>query len=281
MDHFQITYQGKNWNEDYAYVTDNFGFVLDGATALTDQKFSHMHTDSEWLVQTLGEYLKKHLDNTKKNYFDILKSSVKFVTNKFEKLVKDKKVIDYPSSTISAFRKNNDSIEFYTLGDSFILVEDIFGNIFEIHDSRNDINDAIALSRIEDMAIKNNISLRQARVNYPEIVISGRALRNSRGHQYIFTNDSDAINQGICFSMEEKFVSKIIIVSDGFAQSYNLFNLFNMKKFIKKINNINDAKKIYKKLRRKQKRDKDCIKFPRFKETDDASLVYVKINKRN
>ena len=48
MEFFSLSKPGREWNEDRCYACKDFAFVLDGATSLTRQKFSSLHSDAEW-----------------------------------------------------------------------------------------------------------------------------------------------------------------------------------------------------------------------------------------
>jgi len=277
METFQLSYAGKQWNEDYVFVADNFGFVLDGVTSSSKHNFSNMRSDVVWYCQTLGEYIKKHICS-KKSIFEILKAAVKRTAESYEKLARGKKVLDFPKSTISLFRIVGDVVEFYTLGDSVILIEDIFGKVFKFFDSRNGINDNIALTVMKYFSTKEKKSIRQTRLDHPEIIHWGKNLCNTRGHQYVLSKNVDDVDYGICFSIDVKLISKVIVLSDGFSQAFDLFKLETEESFVKKINKKTDAEKIYKKLRKMQQKDKDCNKFLRTKETDDSSIGFLKIN---
>ena len=276
MEYFKLSYAGKQWNEDCVYVCENYGFVLDGASTLVKQKFSDMHSDAEWYSSTLGNYLKENLDNYSNTLFKTIEDAVYFIKKEYEKLANGSIIEDFPSSSASIFRINNEKIEFYTIYDSIILVEDIFGNVFDVFDSRNTINDNIVLSYACKKAREEGLKMNQITKKHPEIVLKGRNLRNTCGHQYVLANNVDAVKNGVCFSIDKNLVSKLIILSDGFSQCFDMFKFISQEKFVKKINNIKDAEKMYKKLRRKQKKDPEGQKYLRYKESDDASIVYAK-----
>lgn len=273
MKKFVLSYKSKQWNEDFAYVCDDYGFVLDGATAVTSQKFSNLDSDAEWYSKTMGNFLINNLEDKSKSIFEIVRSGIKSIKKEYKKLSKGSEVIDFPSSTLSLARIIGENVEFYTISDSIILVEDIFGNVFEVFDSRNAINDSIRMSYIQGKVYNEKLTILEARQKYPDIIFDGRKLRNTIGHQYVLADDEDAADEGIAFSMEKKFIKKIVILSDGFSQCFDLFKFVSPEEFVKKINCEKDAIKMYEKLVKMQNKDFDCKKFLRFKKTDDASLV--------
>ena len=125
------------------------------------------------------------------------------------------------------------------------------------------------------IAKENNITVNEARQKYPSVIAEGRKLRNTIGHQYVLADKEKAVDEGISFSMPINLIKKIIIVSDGFSQCFDLFKFVNKENFIKSINSKEDAIKFYKKLNKLQNKDNLCKKFARFKKTDDASMACV------
>lgn len=273
MKTFSLSYKSKQWNEDFAYACNDYGFVLDGATAVTNQKFSALDSDAEWYSMTMGRFLINNLGDKDKSIFEIIKKGIKSIKKEYKNFSGDSEVLDFPSSTLSLARIVDENIEFYTICDSMILVEDIFGNVFEIFDSRNAVNDSIRMSYILDKVNNERLTVPEVRVKYPDIIFNGRKLRNTIGHQYVLADDEKVVDNGIFFSMQKSFVKKIVILSDGFSQCFDLFKFVSAEEFVKKINCEEDAIKFYKKLTKMQNKDADCKKFLRFKKTDDASLV--------
>ncbi len=85
----------------------------------------------------------------------------------------------------------------------------------------------------------------------------------------------EAVNHGFRFQIEKKLVDKVVLMSDGYADILD-FNILTKESIFNKINNNNDAQKYYKKLVKVQNKDIYCQKYPRFKITDDSTIVVVK-----
>ena len=84
----------------------------------------------------------------------------------------------------------------------------------------------------------------------------------------------DAVNYALIGTVPKNLIKKIIILSDGYSQIYEVFHYVHSKKLITKINSEQDAQKFYNKLFKLQEKDKKCNKFLRFKVRDDSTLVY-------
>ena len=220
--------------------------------------------------------METNLYNKDKTLFEILEEGVLKIKKEYALLAKDNKVLDFPSAAASIVRLNGDLVEFYTIYDCIILVQDIFGNIFDIYDSRNAINDNIVMTSARAKATELGLTTKQVGQKYPEIISEGRQLRNTYGHQYVLADDVSAVKNGICFSMKKNLVQKIMIMSDGFSQCFDMFKFISKEKFMNKINSLKDIEKYYNKLRKHQKKDSEGQKYLRYKESDDATIVVMK-----
>jgi hypothetical protein len=278
MKYFEFTRAGREWNEDACFVSDDFGFVLDGATNVSGQNFSGAESDAKWFSNEWKEYLISALHQDK-DIMEILRTGVDVITKKYKKLSKNAKIIDYPSSAVSIARRRNGKIEFYVLGDSPIIVKTILGKSFLIEDSRNTINDAICKSEVELISKENNISLIEARKLHPEIVAAGRAKKNTLGYYYVLADSKKAIDFGFLFEIPEKLVSKVLIMSDGYSQVYDLVGFMTSDEMAKTINTIEDAEKVFVKLKKYQNSDPTGKKYVRFKLSDDATIVCMNFEK--
>ena len=278
MEHFTFTKPGREWNEDRVYSCDDFAFVLDGATCLFNDHYSKYATDAEWYSNWWCEYLKKSLGNTKKEIPDILKAGIKKVVKDYQKLAKDNVIEDFPSSTVSIVRRNNGMLEFYSLTDSSMVVLSKSGICITIQEQGNTVKDAFTIMKVLDTGKKHNMPLMEARHKFGEIVQQARIRKNqfALGGYYVLADSEEAINHGIYASVEEALIDKVLILSDGYSQVYDVVKFMPPEKLIKKINSYADAEKIYNKLVKYQQKDKLAKKYYRFKVSDDTSLAYLK-----
>ena len=274
MKFFTFTKAGINWNEDRCYVCEKFGFVLDGATSLFEQKFSKFSTDAEWYSNWWKEYLIKNLPNTKKSIKEIVRKGIVDVTSAYIKLSKGEVVKDFPSSTISVFRVVEENIEYFCLGDSPILIETKSNYAFSVCKTDLILVDEINKCIIEDHANKENIDYIFAREQFSEFINEARKRKNSQNGYYILADFPDAVNYALIGIVPKNLIKKIIILSDGYSQIYEVFHYVHSKKLITKINSEKDVQKFYNKLFKLQEKDKKCNKFLRFKVRDDSTLVY-------
>ena len=147
------------------------------------------------------------------------------------------------------------------------------GRVDTVRDTRNTINDFAIQSMVKAIAVKENISVREANKRHPELVLEGRLRRNNYGSYYILADDKDAIREGMYQEFNKDVIKKVLIMSDGYSQTFDLFKFISEEELMKKLNNIEDAKKIFNKLFSLQNKDALGDKYIRFKTSDDATVV--------
>ena len=273
MDYFSFTKAGRAWNEDRCYVCEDYGFVLDGATGFTKQKFSEYTSDAEWFSDTWKDYLIEALKDMSKSLNTIVKEGIEVVKQKMDLLSKNQTIEDYPSSTISMFRINGDSIEYFVLGDSPMIFLTNHNQCFYFMSEALLRNDDINKAIVQDYAIKNNVDMITARYKYGQCILDGRSLKNTSDAYYILADDVNAIQHSLYGKIPKHIISKILVLSDGYSQICEVFKKCSFEELVKKINSLKDATKMYNKLYKWQEKDKQCNKYIRFKTRDDSSLV--------
>ena len=275
MEFFSLTKAGKDWNEDRLFVSEDFAFVLDGATSLTKEKYSSFNSDAEWCAEWWQNYLRQAM---KSNIplCDIVREGIKKHIKDFKALAKNNPITDFPSTTIAAVRRVNGKLELYVLGDSILLFKTKAGFTFHISEARVDFIDKTNISILLDKAKKEKLSLAQTGKKYPEYVLDGRMRKNLKFGYSILSNDVKAADNAIYTFIDEELIDKMFILSDGFSQVFDTVKFLTENEFVNKINCRKDAEKVYAKLYKLQEKDKLCYKYPRLKLRDDASLVCIK-----
>ncbi|MBE7075868.1 MAG: hypothetical protein E7375_02210 [Clostridiales bacterium] len=272
---FCFTRAGRDWNEDKGFVCKDFGFVLDGATTVVNQKFSNCESDAQWSSNWWNDYLKEALTDKNKSIAQILKVGVKKSTKEFRKFAKGH-IEDFPSCTASIVRRLGDKIEFYVLANSPIVVRAKTGQVFTIIDPLNNIMTDIIGVIYKDLALKENITIPEAKKKYPEHILDGRKIKNTFGGYYVLANSAEAVNHGIYTTIDANLIDKVLIMSDGFSQVFDLMKFISPEEMTDKINSVEDAERVYNKLYEIQEMDKEEDKYFRFKVRDDATLVCMK-----
>ncbi|MBQ8425392.1 MAG: protein phosphatase 2C domain-containing protein [Clostridia bacterium] len=272
MKHFSFSRAGRAWNEDRCYSCEDYAFVLDGATSLFNQKFSNLNSDAEWYSEWWCNFLTTALSDYSKSVPEILQDGVGKVVEEFKKLAGDCEVTDFPSACISIARRKDGMVEIYTLGDSPIILQSKNDMSIVVADTLNNVNDDIHKMIIKDIAVKNNMSIIEAKTKFPDCIKHGRNMKNSFGGHYILADSKDAILHGVYKKVDESLLNKIILVTDGYSQIFDLFEKYTINEVANKIDSLEDVENLYQELYNLQENDPEGNNFIRFKMRDDATL---------
>lgn len=278
MEHFSLSVAGRSWNEDRAYSCNEFAFVLDGASALVKEKYSNFTSDAEWCSNWWYNYLKSELCDTTKPILQILKEGVVKSVVEFGQLSKGANVIDFPCTTVSIVRRVNGFLEMYALADSPILIRAKSGLTLVFEDTLNTVNEGFNAIRIKQLSLKDNCSVVETRLKYPQILKRNIEVKNKIGGYYVLSNSVDAIDHGVYNKIEENLIDKVMILSDGYSQAYDTVKFTSVEELLNMVSNIQQAKDVLSKLKDYQNQDVGGDKYIRFKLTDDASIAYLKFD---
>ena len=275
MKFFTFTKACKSWNEDRCFACEDFAFVLDGEGSVTKQVFTDFPSDTEWYSEWWHGNLIEKLKDKSRSIPEILSEGIERVAKEYKTYSGASEVLDHPSCTVSIIRRKGGKLEVFVLGDSPILVQSKTGMIFEISDTVNNINDNVNKMILKDLSLKHGISVLEARKKFPECITNGRLRKNTSGNYFVLAEKPEAISHSVQISFPENLVSKILIMSDGFSQVYDLFEIFTTKELCNKIKTNQDAQQVYDELYACQEKDPECNEFVRFKKRDDSTIVVL------
>lgn len=265
-------------NEDKVTIIDGAAWVLDGATGLTGKRITEKETDALWYVESLDNYLRKHI-NSSKPIKEIIKNAVKEVKEKYSKYdgFNALEEIDYPCAALSLVKFNSKELEYYVIGDCTLIYSQENKSIKEIVDKRLIALEEKILKKMREVSKVNNISILDSRKLCNDEVISVRKLKNKPNGYWILELDEGAVDKGLYNKIPISNETSICITSDGFSQYYDTFNLSrDYKEFISEVKEKN-IENIFNTLYEEQEKDSSCNSYPRLKKRDDASIVYFNL----
>ncbi len=262
-------------NEDNCFVSNNFGFVIDGATGKNKVKITNDESDAKWFSNSWKEFLIKNLANHNLTISEIVKKGIVEINNQLKQF-ENYAIADLkPSAAIAIFRVNENKIEYFVLADCSLVVTKKDGTTTVI--TKDDITmiDGKYLNLIKTMAIKNNLSMLEAK-KLPEVnkfAVKMFKNRNTENGGWVLSNSLEAVdNAKIGFFILDE-VKSIIGLSDGFSQIYDLFNHVTPEKLSNDLANGSSLENYYNTLFNLQNEDKDCEVYLRSKIRDDATAI--------
>lgn len=265
---------GALYNEDIYEANPNYAFVLDGATGLLKEKVSDMETDAQWYVHEWRNYLIHNIMDNSKTLVQIIKEGILLISKKYLQFEGADKVVSRPSSGISLFRVINNKLQYFLLGDCSQIITKTDESI--IHMQIQDLPrlDGINLDRMVKVAHENGISKTiDARPLINNFLVETRLSQNTDKGYWILSDNPDAADHALTGETDFSEVQQVICLSDGYSQIYDTFKIYSVEKFAELIGASNNLSEVHNVLWNLQEKDKYCIKYPRFKLRDDATIV--------
>ena len=267
----KLSKTSKETNEDLICTGDNYAFVLDGATSLGNN--INETNDAYWYVKTFSSYLSKFIkdDNAKL----AVKKSIKEMSKELGKYTENKESnLDIPSSCIALIKENEDNFELFVLGDCSI----IYGNkdnqtLVTKYDIRK--LDEEKIEKMKEIAQEKGINVCDTYEYVLPDLIQQRLLRNKENSYYVLDIAENAVDHAEYIKVPKENIDIILLMSDGFSSYYDCLNIEkDYKSFFLK-NYVTSVEELYEELRHVEKDDYLLNKHPRFKETDDASIIKI------
>lgn len=269
-----ISNAGNKINEDIVYVTDNYGWVIDGATGLNNKNFTNSNSDANWFVNEWNNYLKENISDKSASIKEIIIKGIEYISNKFYGITGLKHVdkVDLPSASIVLLRINNKIVEYFLLGDCTLIVQNNNDESLIIKQNLLDILDNKAKIEMAKLMTNEGMNFIQARQKIKPLLIKHRMLKNIKNGYWTLEFDKNAVENSICGFLEVDECKKTLLMSDGFSAIYDNYNYVDKNNIISLIEK-HGLQQIYNRIRFIEEEDRDILKFPRFKKSDDASAV--------
>jgi hypothetical protein len=268
LQYASITDRGNEFNEDFVYNNGRYGYVIDGASGVTDRVFTAGNTDAQLFSHYIGNYLKE-ADWRNAEVKGLLTDAVDYFNQDNPWQERDRG--NLPSATFSSYQIVGDQIVLSWLGDSPIIVETKAGEIKTFRDETIGQNDAKAIDELK-LLLQTGVELEQAQLQIKPILQHNRSLRNTDldGGYWILDPTGVGIDHLHTAMIAADSVKEIMICSDGFYRLYEIFGIKLHSQFPPKRNTLTLSVKT---LRNQERSADSMMSFPRLKSSDDVSAL--------
>jgi len=262
-------------NEDAFGHDATAAVVLDGATPLGDGLMPGP-SDAAWIAQFGARRLLAHLRDGE-GARKALRGTLADTQKSFEALRRHapKEMWQTPCASMMLAVAGETSVEFLSFGDCAALVQPEDGAVTvvgETFDKR-----AAEAKRAQAIAKEKNLSPASG-LSRPEFLGALRATRNrvNSGSYWLFSPDAKAASHAVRRIVKVAPGTKLLLASDGFlalASDYGAYGADNlMHAAVKK-----GLKVLGEELRAIEAGDAGGDKFPRFKKSDDATALLLRL----
>lgn len=269
--HFYLSDKGNEYNEDFVFVTEEYGVLLDGATGLYKEKQTNGNTDAQVFSHELGRLLCENIANLSMSLKEVISFCLTEVHQKHFSNSQDLEAIHLPSATLSCFRKNQDKIEIACLGDSPVIVKHKDG-LFVYQDEVLGRNEQHAIQALLVEWEKSN-DFEKAKASIQPLLKEFRETKNTpKGYQVLDLSQKGLLNfEPIIYSVTE--IEEILLISDGFYRLVDTFFLYQDRELLEGVKSYPESLLLLDYLRKLENMPNSLKKYPRLKLSDDASLV--------
>jgi hypothetical protein len=268
-----FTKAGSNCNEDVYEITSNYGFVLDGATGLLKTNITTENSEAQWFVKEWKRYLNQHITSYDRDLKDILKQGVKEVSKKYMSFTNATQQ-NIPSCSAAIYRIFNNVFEYFVLGDSSLIITKNDNSLIQLQAKQITKFDEENINIMKNIAQEKGINIIDARQLMNNHLMKVRLTKNTEQGYWVLSDSVEAIDKGIHGTVNVNEIKKLVALSDGFSQIYDTLDIYTIEEFIEQVSTDN-VQKFYNILRSTQEKDKYWNKYPRFKLSDDATIIVM------
>ena len=261
--------------EDALFACERFAFVIDGATGVDGSKVTDAFTDAEWYARTFRDMLQHSLYEDQP-ILPIMQECVRKTAEAYASFSGAECVKDKPSAVISLVRERDGMLEYYSLGDSVIILRRKDGGVQYILDDRLVKLDEENFVRMKKIAQEEGIPLLQTFSRIIPYILQNRARMNKTGGYGALAHTVEGLDTAVMGCVPISELKDVLLFSDGFAEAYDLFGLYESPAEMIADVAENGIVQAVKKLHSAQEADPACKKFVRLKFRDDMSVVYAR-----
>lgn len=268
-------------NEDVGCALPNAAWVLDGSTGLNNRRLvaAEDSSDAAWYAAEFSSFLTEHISDPTRSLAQIFSDGVRAVWGKFRSLHRDDEVSpeDVPCTLATAVRVVGEKLEYIVVGDCPLLLRYRDNRVCEILDN--------TLPRLDAESVKIGIELSEShKIPFSEcrelLLPRLKAVRLLAGREegYVALADRpESPLNALCGDVPVDSITDFCILSDGFSEYYKLFCLCDTEEFIRRAE-TQTPEALFSEILQAQENDRSQESFPRFKFSDDATIVYAKLN---
>ena len=269
---------GKIYNEDRAAFNKDSAWVIDGASGLAGNVITET-SDAAWYSEWWNNYLLKNANDFSRSLKEILQNGLELITKEYAKLTEGKELVKLakPSAGMVIVRKKGKKLEYLTLGDCMLVVKkgDEIKKIMLPELEQLDKNVINYMTKIYKEGKYTSIIATRQDEEVKNRLAENRLKLNTPNGYWVMSFQPEAIDNALTGTIENDNL-QVLLMTDGFYAITNSYKYVDFKGLFNMIEQ-KGVKEVYSKLRQLEENDADCNAFPRFKKSDDASVVYMEL----
>lgn len=269
--------QPNRCNEDKGNFLNNTAWVLDGAGAIVNKRYFPGPSDPLWLVNQIDKSLQTFvnlnisLDSVFKRSLQQAYKEALTINQAIQFAAKE----EQPCSAAAALSIKQEKMDYFVLCDCTIGVKRLDEQTVFIKDIRHNELDEKCLAAVINTRGEQKISHTEAfKLAGIPALQKKRDFMNIPGGYGVLTLDGAGIDYAVQGSIPISTPISILLCTDGFSPIFDLYKICTIDDILYGNISLQESIKL---LRETEKKDPECLKYPRYKMSDDATAVLIKV----
>ena len=279
MRHVHFTNRGNAVNEDFAFSTERYGVVIDGATGLVEMPLisPDFATNAQWFSHAAGEALCAALESGMPPEQALVDAVDKTRGELESALGRPAGSLDpavAPSATLALAVVGEKDVELWGLGDSPLVALMRDGELVVSTDEVLEALDAHVVDRMVERSAGRDLTVAERRALVRDEVLANRRLRNTPGGYWCLDATGEGLAHARRLTIPRADVVAVAGMTDGIFRAFGQYGMAPLAEWMRDATYFS-ARRLCDRIRTLEAEDAQLRRYPRMKVGDDASLFWL------
>lgn len=276
VDRISLPGSPRRPNEDAFGSAGAFAWVIDGATGLGDFECLGGPSDAAWLSATTSALLAGRIDGGETDLLALLEGTIDDLAGRFEaeQVRPPEGRYQRPTASILIARFDPRGVDVAELGDCCLFARAGSGAVLTVGSDR--------AGRAAEQDAARRMIAHNATIETPEVrrrMREGRSRHNTPEGYWVLGLDREAAAQARLHRLDIDAPVEALLATDGFAALVEDYRLYDAPGLLAAAGAEGLAFLAEELRALEQIEDPECRSFPRFKQSDDATAVLVRMDR--
>lgn len=262
-------------SEDLANATGAGAWVLDGASGADRVGITDGPTDGRWYVERLDAFLDSSLSGTV-SLPEVVREGLGVVESEYQSFEgsQDTDVGQHPLAAAALVRFADGFVEYLLSADCNLAIERPDGTVETVLGDGPRELDQRVVTEIRRRKAAEDLTHAAAKRSTRELIVENRQQLNRPGGYWALSFDGRAVDHARGSTLSTADVDAIALFSDGFERLTERYDALSYETLFETVRN-DGPEPLFDELRRIEREDESCERYPRIKQSDDAALLVV------
>ena len=259
----ELSYPGTDVNEDLVWHGPHDAVVLDGSSTLSGTG----HDAVEFVRAFIGCYENEVAAG--RGLVESVNSAISSLRERFDPSLYAEGIV--PSAAGAFVRETHDALEVVSIADCTVVVLGRDGSVTRVRDCAIDRFDAEVIELAASIRTDTGMDIAET-MRLPQIrsaLLANRKRMNTPGGYRVLASNMEPIDASSVVRFDKDTVARVLVHSDGFDSATEGVSLASCDL---------DLEGLYRELRASERADVSLNRRPRFKVSDDASALLLRID---